>query len=98
MADTLTPQRAAVLLALTLIKTSNPDEVQQYFDEYYLLAAAEQFARHQLAVIPPTTDWTSRAGIQIHFYETDYLSKWTECVNTAALLASYRKRNGRGQE
>jgi L-asparaginase len=34
VADTLNPQKAAILLALTLIKTSDPDEVQRFFDEY----------------------------------------------------------------
>jgi L-asparaginase len=34
VADTLNPQKAAVLLSLALIKTSNPDAVQRYFDEY----------------------------------------------------------------
>jgi L-asparaginase len=34
VADTLSPQKAALLLALVLTRTSEPDEVQRYFDEY----------------------------------------------------------------
>ena len=34
VADTLIPQKAALLLALALIKTSNPNEIQRMFDEY----------------------------------------------------------------
>jgi L-asparaginase len=34
VADTLSPQKAAVLLSLALIKTSNPKEIQRLFDEY----------------------------------------------------------------
>jgi L-asparaginase len=34
VADTLSPQKAALLLSLVLTKTSNPDEVQRYYDEY----------------------------------------------------------------
>jgi L-asparaginase len=34
VADTLSPQKAAVLLSLALIKTSSPEEVQRIFDEY----------------------------------------------------------------
>jgi L-asparaginase len=34
VADTLIPQKAALLLALALIKTSDPDEIQRIFDEY----------------------------------------------------------------
>jgi L-asparaginase len=33
-ADTLSPQKAAVLLTLALTKTQDPDEVQRIFDEY----------------------------------------------------------------
>jgi len=33
-ADNLSPQKAAILLALALIKTSDPDEIQRMFDEY----------------------------------------------------------------
>jgi L-asparaginase len=33
-ADTLSPQKAAILLTLALAKTQNPDEVQRIFDEY----------------------------------------------------------------
>jgi L-asparaginase len=33
-ADTLSPQKAAVLLTLALIKAQDPDEVQRIFDEY----------------------------------------------------------------
>jgi L-asparaginase/Glu-tRNA(Gln) amidotransferase subunit D len=28
------PQKAAILLALALIKTSDPDEIQRMFEEY----------------------------------------------------------------
>jgi L-asparaginase len=34
VADTLSPQKAALLLSLVLTRTSDPDEVQRYFDEY----------------------------------------------------------------
>jgi L-asparaginase len=34
VADTLSPQKAALLLSLVLTRTSEPDEVQRYFDEY----------------------------------------------------------------
>jgi len=34
VADTLSPQKAALLLALVLTRTSDPGEVQRYFDEY----------------------------------------------------------------
>jgi L-asparaginase len=34
VADTLSPQKAALLLALALTCTSDPSEVQRYFDEY----------------------------------------------------------------
>jgi L-asparaginase len=34
VADTLSPQKAALLLSLALTRTSNPDEVQRVFDEY----------------------------------------------------------------
>jgi L-asparaginase len=34
VADTLSPQKAAILLSLALTRTSDPDEVQRYFDEY----------------------------------------------------------------
>ena len=34
VADTLTPQKAALLLSLALLKTANPDEIQRMFDEY----------------------------------------------------------------
>ena len=34
VADTLSPQKAAVLLSLALLKTSNPEEIQRLFDEY----------------------------------------------------------------
>jgi L-asparaginase len=34
VADTLNPQKAAILLALTLIRTSDPEEIQRFFDEY----------------------------------------------------------------
>lgn len=34
VADTLSPQKAAILLSLALTKTSNPDEIQRLFDEY----------------------------------------------------------------
>jgi L-asparaginase type II len=34
VADTLSPQKAALLLSLALTKTSEPDSVQRYFDEY----------------------------------------------------------------
>ena len=34
VADTLSPQKAAILLTLVLTKTSKPDEVQRYFDQY----------------------------------------------------------------
>jgi L-asparaginase len=33
-ADTLSPQKAALLLSLVLTRTRDPDEVQRYFDEY----------------------------------------------------------------
>jgi L-asparaginase len=33
-ADTLSPQKAAILLTLALVKTRDPDEVQRIFDEY----------------------------------------------------------------
>jgi L-asparaginase len=34
VADTLSPQKAALLLSLVLTRTSEPEEVQRYFDEY----------------------------------------------------------------
>lgn len=34
VADTLSPQKAALLLSLALTKTSEPDSIQRYFDEY----------------------------------------------------------------
>jgi L-asparaginase len=34
VADTLSPQKAAILLSLALIKTSTPEEIQRLFDEY----------------------------------------------------------------
>ena len=34
VADSLSPQKAALLLALVLTRTSDPGEVQRYFDEY----------------------------------------------------------------
>jgi L-asparaginase len=34
VADNLNPQKAALLLALALTRTANPDEVQRLFDEY----------------------------------------------------------------
>jgi len=34
VADTLSPQKAAVLLSLALIRTSDPHEIQRMFDEY----------------------------------------------------------------
>ena len=34
VADTLSPQKAALLLSLVLTRTSDPAEVQRYFDEY----------------------------------------------------------------
>jgi len=34
VADTLSPQKAALLLSLVLTRTSDPSEVQRYFDEY----------------------------------------------------------------
>jgi L-asparaginase type II len=34
VADTLSPQKAALLLALVLTRTADPNEVQRYFDEY----------------------------------------------------------------
>ncbi len=34
VADTLSPQKAALLLSLALLKTANPDEIQRVFDEY----------------------------------------------------------------
>jgi L-asparaginase len=34
VADTLSPQKAALLLSLALTRTSDPDQVQRYFDEY----------------------------------------------------------------
>ena len=34
VADTLSPQKAALLLSLALTRTSDPAEVQRYFDEY----------------------------------------------------------------
>jgi L-asparaginase len=33
-ADTLNPQKAALLLALALTRTRDPDEIQRLFDEY----------------------------------------------------------------
>jgi L-asparaginase len=33
-ADNLNPQKAAVLLALALTRTNDPDEIQKFFDEY----------------------------------------------------------------
>ena len=33
-ADNLSPQKAAILLALALTKTSDPDEIQRVFDQY----------------------------------------------------------------
>ena len=33
-ADTLSPQKAAVLLTLALTRTSDPQEIQRVFDEY----------------------------------------------------------------
>jgi L-asparaginase len=34
VADTLSPQKAALLLSLVLTRTSDPEQVQRYFDEY----------------------------------------------------------------
>ena len=34
VADNLSPQKAAILLSLALIKTSTPEEIQRIFDEY----------------------------------------------------------------
>jgi L-asparaginase len=34
VADTLSPQKSALLLSLVLTRTSDPAEVQRYFDEY----------------------------------------------------------------
>jgi L-asparaginase len=34
VADTLSPQKAALLLSLALTRTSNPDEIQRFYDEY----------------------------------------------------------------
>jgi L-asparaginase len=34
VADNLNPQKAALLLTLALIRTSNPDDIQRIFDEY----------------------------------------------------------------
>jgi L-asparaginase/Glu-tRNA(Gln) amidotransferase subunit D len=34
VADTLNPQKAALLLSLVLTRTAEPDQVQRYFDEY----------------------------------------------------------------
>jgi L-asparaginase len=34
VADTLSPQKAAMLLSLALTRTSDPEQVQRYFDEY----------------------------------------------------------------
>jgi L-asparaginase len=33
-ADTLSPQKAALLLALALTRTRDPDAIQRLFDEY----------------------------------------------------------------
>jgi len=33
-ADNLSPQKAAVLLSLALTRTSKPEEIQRFFDEY----------------------------------------------------------------
>jgi glutaminase/asparaginase family protein len=35
VADNLSPQKAALLLTLALTKTSNVDEIQRMFDEYW---------------------------------------------------------------
>jgi L-asparaginase/Glu-tRNA(Gln) amidotransferase subunit D len=34
VADNLSPQKAAILLSLALIKTSDTDDIQRMFDEY----------------------------------------------------------------
>jgi L-asparaginase len=34
VADNLSPQKAAILLSLALTKTSSPQEIQRFFDEY----------------------------------------------------------------
>ena len=34
VADTLNPQKAALLLSLALTKTSDPEAVQRFYDEY----------------------------------------------------------------
>lgn len=33
-ADNLSPQKARVLFSLALTRTSDPDELQRFFDEY----------------------------------------------------------------
>jgi L-asparaginase len=34
VADNLNPQKSALLLSLVLTRTSDPEQVQRYFDEY----------------------------------------------------------------